>query len=64
VMDRLQPAWAALAAATPGLNAEPFIAELEWLTAQLYRVLPYARHFVRPGFDEPAEVARLESGGW
>ena len=37
----------------------PFIADLIWLSDELERVFPGARAFVRPGFDEPDEVAKL-----
>ncbi len=40
-------------------EAEPFIADLIWLCDELERVFPGARAFVRPGFDEPDEVAKL-----
>jgi hypothetical protein len=38
---------------------EIFLADLEWLAEELEREFPNARTFVRPGFDEPDEVARL-----
>jgi hypothetical protein len=37
----------------------PFIEDLLWLSDALERVFPKARAFVRPGFDEPDEVAML-----
>lgn len=37
----------------------PFIDDLVWLGERLESVLPNARAFVRPGFDEPDEVAKL-----
>lgn len=40
-------------------EAEPFIRQLLWLRDEIERVFPSARGFVRPGFDEPGEVARL-----
>jgi hypothetical protein len=40
-------------------EVEPLIADLIWLTDALERVFPRARAFVRPGLDEPDEVARL-----
>jgi hypothetical protein len=40
-------------------EAEPFIRQLLWLRDEIERVFPDARAFVRPGFDEPEEVARL-----
>ena len=38
-----------------------FVAELEWLTRELDQAFPRARAFVRPGFDEPEALARLEA---
>ena len=43
-------------------EADSFIADLVWLGEALERVRPKARAFVRPGFDEPAAVARLLAG--
>jgi hypothetical protein len=40
-------------------EARPFLAELAWLLRRLEEVFPFARSFVRPGFDEPDEVANL-----
>jgi hypothetical protein len=40
-------------------DAASFIDDLIWLRAALERTFPNARAFVRPGFDEPDEVARL-----
>jgi hypothetical protein len=40
-------------------EAEPFIRQLLWLRDEIERVFPNARAFVRPGFDEPDEVAKL-----
>jgi hypothetical protein len=42
-----------------GAEAAPFIADLVWLADALDRTFPNARRFVRPGFDEPDEVAKL-----
>jgi hypothetical protein len=42
-----------------GMDAAPFIADLVWLADALDRVFPNARTFVRPGLDEPDEVAKL-----
>jgi hypothetical protein len=41
------------------LEVEPFICDLIRLTDELDRVFPRARAFVRAGFDEPDEVAKL-----
>jgi hypothetical protein len=40
-------------------EAEPFISQLLRLRDEIERVFPNARAFVRPGFDEPGDVARL-----
>lgn len=47
-------------------EAEPFVRQLLWLRDEIERIFPNARAFVRPGFDEPDEVAKLtaaEAGG-
>ena len=63
-IERSQAAWAALAAsgAAPARESDSFVSELEWLRRELDRAFPAARAFVRPGFDEPEAVARLEAG--
>lgn len=60
--DRLGTAWLTLVerGAISVLEAEPVLAELQALTGQLEALFPKARAFVRPGFDEPTEVAMLE----
>jgi hypothetical protein len=40
-------------------EAEPFLRQLLWLHDEIERVFPGARAFVRPGFDEPEQVAQL-----
>ena len=60
-IERSHGAWLELAYrgfASPA-EIEPFIADLIWLSDELDRVFPRARAFVRPGLDEPGEVARL-----
>ena len=42
-------------------DAARFMTDLAWLSEALERVFPKARAFVRPGFDEPDEVARLRA---
>lgn len=42
-------------------EAAPLLADLTWLRDRLDDVFPNARAFVRPGFDEPEEVARLQA---
>ena len=60
-VERSHAAWLELAHRGIASPAEvvPFIEDLIWLSNQLERVFPRARSFVRPGFDEPDEVARL-----
>jgi hypothetical protein len=60
-IDRSHTAWLDLVEvglASPA-DAASFIDDLIWLRAALERTFPNARAFVRPGFDEPDEVARL-----
>jgi hypothetical protein len=60
-IERSHGAWLELAYrgfASPA-DIEPFVAGLIWLSDELERVFPNARAFVRPGFDEPDEVAKL-----
>ena len=63
--DRSQAAWRRLVA--DGRVAEPLaqacIDELEWLKTQLENAIPYARAFIRPGFDEPKALAELARVG-
>ena len=42
-------------------DVAPRVDELSRLAEDLERVFPKARAFVRPGFDEPEEVAKLEA---
>jgi hypothetical protein len=60
-IERSHAAWRDLVerAVTSPDEAQPFVADLAWLHEALERVRPNARRFVRPGFDEPDEVARL-----
>lgn len=60
-IERSHAAWLQLAEIGIASAAEvaPFIADLIWLSDELERVFPKARGFVRPGFDEPDEVAML-----
>jgi hypothetical protein len=44
--------------------ATAFIAELRWLLGEIDDLIPKARAFVRAGFDEPDEVAKLEAVDW
>ena len=52
----------AAAGVMPGATSEEFLKRIDWVIAALNRVLPGANAFVRPGFDEPQELARLEAG--
>jgi len=60
-IERSHAAW--LEAAHVGIASPfeiaPLIADLIWLSDELERVFPTARAFVRPGLDEPDEVAKL-----
>ena len=60
-IDRSHAAWLNLVqhGIVSSGEADPFIADLVWLGEALERVRPGARAFVRPGFDEPDEVATL-----
>jgi len=60
-IDRSHAAWLDLieGGVVTGADAASFIADLVWLGEALERVFPKARAFVRPGLDEPGEVARL-----
>src|SRR5687768_13722339 len=60
-IDRSHTAWLDLVETGVASASEvtAFIEDLMWLRAALERTFPHARAFVRPGFDEPDEVARL-----
>jgi hypothetical protein len=60
-VERSQDAWLQLIerGAATWNEAEPFIRQLLWLRDEIERVFPAARAFVRPGLDEPEEVAKL-----
>jgi hypothetical protein len=62
-IDRSHAAWRALVERGVATDAEgaSFIADLVWLGEELERVFPNAHHFVRPGFDEPEEVLKLQA---
>lgn len=60
-IERSHAAWLELVhrgLASPS-DVEPFITDLIWLSDELERVFPQARAFVRAGFDEPDELAKL-----
>jgi hypothetical protein len=60
-IERSHAAWLALVERGIAVHSEvaSFIEDLVWLNDALERVFPNARAFVRPGFDEPDQVARL-----
>jgi hypothetical protein len=60
-IERSHAAWLELIERGLAIQSEvaPFIEDLLWLSDALERVFPKARAFVRPGFDEPDEVAML-----
>ncbi len=65
-LERMEAAWRTLIDAhhvTPR-DAAPFLAEIARLQRNLQRALPNARAFIRPGFDEPDQVQRLEASDW
>jgi hypothetical protein len=60
-VDRSRAAWIAMAerGLAPVVDVERFVSDLSRLADDLDRVFPNARAFVRPGLDEPEEVAKL-----
>jgi hypothetical protein len=60
-IERSQTAWLQLVSKgrVTAAAATPCITELDWLREQLDAVFPTACSFIRPGFDEPDEVATL-----
>jgi hypothetical protein len=62
-IERSHAAWLELVrrGTVGAADAEPFMAALVALGSDLERAVPNARAFVRPGFDEPDAVARLEA---
>lgn len=65
-IDRSMTAWADardIGRVSPD-DASGFIAELQRLCVELEELIPQARAFVRPGFDEPEEVRTLEATDW
>lgn len=42
-------------------DMRPLISDLVWLKVQVEHVFPNARRFIRAGFDEPEEVAKLSA---
>ena len=62
-IERSHAAWRDLVSkgVVTDAQAQPFLTELAWLLRRLDEVFPLARSFVRPGFDEPEDVARLRA---
>ena len=60
-VERSQAAWLQIIerGLAPWTEAEPFVRQLLWLRDEIERIFPNARAFIRPGFDEPDEVAKL-----
>ena len=65
-LERMEAAWRTLIDAhhVKPRDAAPFLAEIARLQRNLLRALPHARAFIRPGFDEPDQVLRLEASDW
>jgi hypothetical protein len=65
-IDRSMLAWAAArdAGKVSPDDAARFIGELHRLSIELEELIPKARGFVRPAFDEPDEVRKLEALDW
>lgn len=62
-IERSETAWQDLVAIgrVTANEAAPFLSDLAWISDRLAALLPNARAFVRPGFDEPDEVRRLDA---
>ena len=65
-IDRSIAAWRDVVALRTAAaeDVAPFIQALERLRADLQHAMPRALAFVRPGFDEPEEVRKLEASDW
>ena len=65
-IDRSMTAWADARShgKVSAEDAARFIGELHRLCFELEELIPRARAFVRPGFDEPDDVRRLEATDW
>ena len=61
-LERMREAWDQLVARriVAEKEAAPFVTTIAWLIEETDRLIPEARAFIRPGFDELAEVRRLE----
>ncbi len=62
-LERMREAWHQLVAErlVTEDEAAPLSAATAWLIDEIDRLIPEARAFIRPGFDEPEEVRKLSS---
>jgi hypothetical protein len=65
-IERSHAAWLSLVdrGLVSRMDSAAFIADLVWLGNKVERVFPRARAFVRPAFDEPDAVARMQATAW
>ncbi len=65
-IERSISAWTDLASTgrVSSATARGFILQLQWVLGEIDDLIPNARAFVRAGFDEPDEVAKLEASDW
>jgi hypothetical protein len=65
-IERSIAAWKQLASqqTVPPAIAAGFISDLDWVSGEIDALIPKARAFVRAGFDEPDEAAKLEASDW
>ena len=65
-IDRSIAAWADAReiGRIPAADAAGLIAQLQWLSMEIEELIPRARAFVRPGFDELDEVRKLDATDW
>ena len=62
-LERMRHAWRILVDTRHFSESDvaPFLREIERMERNVIRIAPGAGRFVRPGFDEPAEVAMLQA---
>lgn len=60
-LERMRAAWHQLIAerSVAEKEAAPFVTTIGWLIEEIDRLVPGARAFIRPGFDEPDELMKL-----
>lgn len=60
-LERMRLAWDQLTAEriVAENEAAPFVATIAWLVKEIDRLIPEARAFIRPGFDEPDDLRKL-----